>query len=123
MAKTYDARRGSVEQWLVTITRNRAIDRLRSRSVRDRSEAGLFVECSSAVDPESSAAASQTRTHLLQALQALPFEQRRAIELAYFSGLTMTEIAERLGHPVGSVKTRIRMGLMRLRLLLAAVAS
>lgn len=121
-AASYDARRGSVDAWLVSIARSRAIDRLRSRSIRDRSEIALSVECSSTVDPESSAAASQTKMHLRQALHAIPFEQRRAIELAYFSGLTMTEIAEQLGHPIGSVKTRIRMGLMKLRRLLAAVA-
>jgi RNA polymerase sigma-70 factor (ECF subfamily) len=121
-AASYDARRGSVDAWLVSIARSRAIDRLRSRATRDRSEIALSVECSSSVNPESSAAASQTKSHLLQALHAIPFEQRRAIELAYFSGLTMTEIAEQLGRPIGSVKTRIRMGLMKLRRLLAAVA-
>jgi len=120
-ANTYDPRRGAVDGWLVSIARSRAIDRLRSRAARDRSETGLSIECSSCVDPESTVAASETRNHLRQALHALPFEQRRAIELAYFSELTMTEIAQRLGHPIGSVKTRIRMGLMKLRRLLAAV--
>ena len=121
-AESYDPQRGSVDAWLVSMARSRAIDRLRSRATRDRSETALSIECSRSVDPESSAAASQTRTHLLQALHALPPQQRRAIELAYFSGLTMTEIAGQLGHPIGSVKTRIRMGLIKLRRLLAAVA-
>jgi len=118
-AETYDPQRGSVDAWLVSIARSRAIDRLRARAARDRSETALSIECSSGIDPESNAAASQTRTHLLQALHALPVQQRRAIELAYFSGLTMTEIAGQLGHPIGSVKTRIRMGLIKLRRLLA----
>jgi len=121
-AESYDPQRGAVDAWLVSIARSRAIDRLRSRATRHRSETALSIECSSSADPESSAAASQTRSHLLQALHALPAQQRHAIELAYFSGLTMTEIAEQLGHPIGSVKTRIRMGLMKLRRLLAAVA-
>ena len=121
-AESYDPQRGSVDAWLVSIARSRAIDRLRTRATRDRSETALSVECSSGINPENSAAAAQTRTQLQHALHALPPQQQRAIELAYFSGLTMTEIAEQLGHPIGSVKTRIRMGLIKLRRLLAVTA-
>ena len=121
-AGMYDTRRGSVSSWLIRIARNRAIDLLRSRSARDRSEATLFLECSGAPHSQNGRAASQTLSHLYQALEALPAQQRRAIELAYFSGLTMETIAEKLGEPLGTVKTRIRMALMKLRRMFAAAA-
>jgi RNA polymerase sigma factor (sigma-70 family) len=121
-AESYSPQRGSVHAWLIRMARSIAIDRLRSRSTRDRSEVALSIGYNNAVDPGGGVAILETRRYLHEAIQALPFEQRRAIELAYFSGLTASEIAGRLGHPLGSVKSRIRLGLMRLRLLLSAVA-
>lgn len=121
-AATYNVRRGGVGCWLFSMARTRAIDLLRSRAARLRSEAGLYLECSSAINPEKRAVASQTRRHIHQAVHALPALQRRAIELAYFSGLPMSAIAEQLGAPVGTIKTRVRTGLLKLRRSLASVA-
>jgi RNA polymerase sigma factor (sigma-70 family) len=121
IAGTFDARRGRVGAWLVTIARNRAIDRVRARMTRSRSETALLFQCSSGEDPDAEIDASQTRLRLGRALQALPFEQRQVIELAYFSELSTTEVAVKLGRPLGTVKTRLRQGLIKLRRLFAAL--
>ncbi len=121
-APRYDRQRGDVAAWLVTIAHNCAIDMLRSSAGRHRFEEALCSDYRSSVDYETAVTAFEAKGHIRQALQALPFEQRRTIELVYFSGFTMAEIAERLGQPIGSVKSRVRMGLSKLRLLLAAVA-
>jgi RNA polymerase sigma-70 factor, ECF subfamily len=76
--------------WLLNIAHSRAVDRLRSRVSKQRSEVSLSFECSSATDPEADASDSEKKRHVRQALQALPFEQRRAIELAYFEKYSMT---------------------------------
>jgi len=123
MAETYDPQRAGVLTWMLNIARSRAIDRLRSRARQQRSYEGLYFECSSASDPESYIACRETREHLDQALQALPLEQRRAIELAYFRGYSLTEVASLLGHPLGTVKSRIRYGLIRMRRLMATAES
>jgi len=120
-AAAYDAGRGKVSAWLSVMARHRAINRLRSRSREGRSKAALLVDCTSLGSPEGIAAAIETRKYILIALKTLPPEQRRAIELAYFHDLTTVEVANQLGHPLGSVKTRIRLGLMKLRRVLAAV--
>jgi RNA polymerase sigma factor (sigma-70 family) len=122
-AQSYDLQRGGVLSWMLSIARSRAIDRLRSRARQQRSCEGLYFECSSASDPEAYTTDCETRSQLLQALQALPQEQKRAIELAYFSGCSMTEVASRLGQPVGTVKSRIRYGLIRMRRLMATAES
>ncbi len=121
-ASRYDRKRGDVAAWLVTIAHNCAIDMLRSRAGRHRFEEALCSDRGSSVDYESAVTAFETRGHIRRALQALPVEQRRSIELVYFSGFTMAETAQRLGQPLGSVKSRVRMGLSKLRVLLAAVA-
>ncbi len=119
-ASTYDPKRGCVSVWLMRLARSRAIDRLRSRSDRThRSEIALSVECSSGENPETSAALAETRRHIRGALRTLPCEQRRAIELAYFHGYSNVEVAEQLGHPLGTVKTWLRTGMIKLRRLLA----
>lgn len=118
-ASTFDAQRGSVSAWLVSMSRSRAVDRLRKRATRAKYEAAASLVVRPAIDGEHKFAEAQTREHLLEALEALPTEQRRVIELAYFAGLPATEIAERLGTPVGTVKTRVRMGLMKLRRIFA----
>jgi RNA polymerase sigma factor (sigma-70 family) len=123
VAESYDPQRGGVLTWMLSIARNRSIDRLRSRARRQRSYEGLYFECSSASDAESYFASSETRERLGQALQALPLEQRRVIELAYFRGYSMTEVASLLGHPLGTVKSRIRYGLIRMRRLMATAES
>ncbi len=123
MARDYNPERGGVLAWLLSIARSRAIDRLRSRARQQRSYDALCFECSGAIGLEEYAACYETKGRVQQALQALPFDQRQAIELAYFSGYSMTEIAACLKIPLGTVKSRVRYGLMRLRLLLAAAES
>jgi len=116
-AGAYDARRGSVVTWLLTITRNAAIDALRVRrplatAPDELVEMPLFA---SARDPADTAAARADVGPLHDALLALPEEQRRAVVYAGVWGLTAQEIAEREGIPLGTAKTRIRTGLRRLR--------
>lgn len=116
-AKSYDQARGSPEAWITTITRSRAIDKLRSRRRRDESAGSPQV--SSPLDGvrkvESGAAESEARLAVHGALAQLPEAQRVVLELAYFDGFTQSEIAARLGEPLGTVKTRLRAGLERLR--------
>jgi len=117
-APAYDPARGTPEAWMITRARTRAIDRV--RAVRRRGE--TFVP---PVDESLAAAPAETggdaaeraedRGVIRSALQTLSPPQREAIELAYYAGLTQTEIAERLKQPLGTVKTRIRLGLERLR--------
>jgi len=118
-AAVYSSQRGSVVAWLLTLARSRAIDRLRSRATRqkreepiDESPQGFHTTDSS---PEQSASATQTRQRIQQALDRLPPDQREAVELAYFSGMSHSELAGHLSQPLGTVKTRIRMGMMKLR--------
>jgi RNA polymerase sigma-70 factor (ECF subfamily) len=121
-ASGYDPARGSVTAWLITMARSRSIDKLRSRATRAGLEEPLVaasVEFSSgAADPEKHTLISQQRGRILSALQTLTAEQRQALELAYFSGLSHSELASRLGQPLGTVKTRIRLGMMKMRELL-----
>jgi RNA polymerase sigma-70 factor (ECF subfamily) len=113
-AGRFDALRGSPEAWLCTIARTRALDRLRRRAARrEEPEA----EDAGHVD----APRSEETLAVRKALGTLPPEQRRALELAYFEGLSQTEIATRLGAPLGTVKTRMRTGMLRLRELLAPI--
>jgi RNA polymerase sigma-70 factor, ECF subfamily len=120
-AGRYDASRGTVAAWLLNMTRTRAIDRLRARRARpDSSAARAAEELSPAltapyVDPGDALGVARDAERVRAALQQLPLLQRLAIELAYFEGLTQTEIAERLEQPLGTVKTRIRLGLSKLR--------
>jgi RNA polymerase sigma-70 factor (ECF subfamily) len=108
-AERFDAARGTPAAWIGTITRTRALDRLRRRAARRE-------EPSEAAPAAASAApAAEDALAVRAALAALPNDQRREIELAYYEGLTQSEIAQRLGEPLGTVKTRIRSGMMRLR--------
>ncbi len=121
VAARYDVHRCNVSAWLLTIARNRAIDRLRARiSQEQRTEQALCEMCASPSVQSSSAAYYGNRNDVRQALQAISAEQRRVIELAYFDGYSTAEIAVRLGHPQGTVKTHIRTGLIALRRLVAA---
>lgn len=114
----YDARRGTPSAWLLSITRSRALDRLRQevpRRTRETSlDAALPLPALTAGPEEDSVAAERQR--LVQAaLAQLTPAQRDVLELAYYAGLSHTEIAARLGQPLGTIKTRIRTGLMLLR--------
>jgi RNA polymerase sigma-70 factor (ECF subfamily) len=120
-ARRYDPARGTVAAWLLTMARTRAIDRLRARRARPDTSApasddGTWLDVSApVVDPGDALAASRDAARVRAALEALPLLQRLAIELAYFEGLTQSQIAERLEEPLGTVKTRIRLGLLKLR--------
>ena len=124
-AGSYSSDRGSVSSWLVMLARSRAIDKVRSRGSRLKHEEPLepgwsgewasTVADGAAVNPEQSAVARQQRERIQRALSKLNDEQRKALELAFFGGYTHSELAERLGEPLGTVKTRIRMGMKKLR--------
>lgn len=117
-AATYDSSRGPVLAWLLVATRSRAIDRLRSRrpSVRAGSRGqNAALDPASGEDVEADAASREWEARCREAIGQLPQDQRRALELAYFEGLTHQEIAEATSSPLGTVKTRVRLGLMKLR--------
>ena len=120
-AAQYDASRGTVAAWLLVMARTRAIDRFRARRVRPEGRVhdddGLTLQQLPATAPDvaSELLAVERGQRVRQALEALPFLQRVAIELAYFEGLSQREIAERLEQPLGTVKTRMRLGLLKLR--------
>lgn len=117
-ASRYDASRGSVLGWLLTLTRSRAIDRLRGRRARPEpsgNEAVLNDIPDPAAPADAQAASAVQATQIRAALDGLTVLQRVAIELAFYEGLTHAEIAERLELPLGTVKTRIRQGLLKLR--------
>lgn len=117
-AAAYDPARGNPEAWIVTRARSRAIDRVRARRRRNETFVAPVSEAiDSGTDPASGDVGERihdVRT-VRSALDRLPEAQRQVIELAYCAGLTQTEIAERVKQPLGTVKTRIRLGLMRLR--------
>jgi RNA polymerase sigma-70 factor, ECF subfamily len=120
-AATYDPKRGSPLAWLTTIARTRAIDRLRSgRFAVERHETldAAEGEVSKIGDPELIMAAAERRKLVRSAIESLAPEQRQVIELAYYSGLSHTEIAAKTGQPLGTVKTRARLGIMKLSELL-----
>ena len=124
-ASGYDTSRGSVTAWMVTLARSRAIDRVRSRASRARKETALpetYDAPSVGNSPEQQTEETQRRHQVMTALATLPADQRQAVELAFYSGLTHSELAERLGQPLGTVKTRIRAGMSRLRELLAGIS-
>lgn len=125
-ADRFDASRGSLRAWLATIARSRALDHVRSRDRRrgahersaNQDAAGLAVEMATVEATDHRAHVAQVRDVLEKALSNLNPDQRRAIELAYFSGLSQSEIASRLGEPLGTIKTRIRDGMAKLQDLL-----
>ena len=123
-AASFDPSRGSALAWLLVIVRSRAMDHLRRRSRqvrREQSLAGALESEGAAVAPDEGDVDAALRTRIRRALADLPAEQREPIELAYFGGLSQSEIAERLGQPLGTIKTRIRLGMTKLRAALGAV--
>jgi RNA polymerase sigma-70 factor, ECF subfamily len=110
--EVFDASRGSLPGWLAVITRNRAIDSLRKR--RPETDITEVVVC---INPDLASRAESTRAleKIRGALGGMPAPQRSALEMAFFDGLTHTEIAAKTGEPLGTIKTRIRGGLMILR--------
>jgi RNA polymerase sigma-70 factor (ECF subfamily) len=116
-ARAYSEQRGSVLAWLILMTRTSAIDRLRAGK-RHRAVASVEL-CgdteSTAISPEDEVVSNQRITRIRAAMRRLPEEQREVIQLAFFRGLTHSELAEHLGVPLGTIKTRIRTGLLRMR--------
>jgi RNA polymerase sigma-70 factor, ECF subfamily len=118
--RQFDVERGPFVAWLIGVSRNRAIDERRCQNRRLRLEAPSFaeqdlLEDTGSVDPSLAGIISEERAAVRAALGTLPMEQRLALELAYFQGLTQQEIANTLGHPLGTVKTRIRLGMQKVR--------
>ena len=119
-AADFDEGRGRPFTWLVTLARSRAIDRLRVLAARQRlSDSAALEVTAEASDAVADTLHAEQREIIARALASLPAEQRRALKLAYFEGLTQSEIAARLGSPLGTVKTRMRAGMTTLRELLA----
>ena len=117
-AVRYDPGRGTVAAWLLMQTRSRAIDKLRSRRARPEgaeAEGALEQQRDPAAGADVEVVRLEQADAVRRALDGLPHPQRAALELAYYEGLTHVEIAERLEEPLGTVKTRIRQGLLRLR--------
>ncbi len=118
---SYVAQRGRFATWLISVSRNRAVDEIRSRNRRYRHEAASPEQQERELpspegdDPALTAEMADQRRLVLAALAELPEEQQRVITLAYFGGLTQQEIAQRLAQPLGTVKTRIRLGMQKLR--------
>jgi RNA polymerase sigma-70 factor (ECF subfamily) len=124
-ANRYAPERGSVQTWLLTIARTRALDRLRAaRRLREDSiddtvsaagDAAAPPVVVSASDPSLDVEHAERRRLVVAALAELPHVQREALELGYFGGLSQSEIAERTGQPLGTIKTRMRLALLKLR--------
>ena len=110
--QAFDADRGRLAPWLAVIARNRAIDHLRKRPMEDNIDE---LPISTGVDLEGDAARKLAVEKVRGVLMQLPQEQRKALEMAFFEGMTHTEIAGKTGEPLGTVKTRIRTGLLALR--------
>ena len=118
-AGDFDNARGKPFTWLVTLARSRAIDRIRQLGARQRLAEASAHDASEAVsDAVADTLHSEQREIVARALAALPEDQRRTLNLAYFDGLTQSEIAEQLNTPLGTVKTRMRSGMIKLRELL-----
>lgn len=120
-ASRYDASRGSVTTWLCSIARSRALDMLRAarrhpeRATSVTGDDDTDTIAATNVSPLGSVEQSEQRALVRSALDELPAEQRETIELAYFGGLSQSEIAERTGQPLGTIKTRVRLALMKLK--------
>ena len=117
-AASFDEQRGKPLGLFIMLTRSRAIDRLRSRKTRSRLTEAAGKDESQSVPtttPAEDAVATESQRAVCEALNVLPSDQRTPIEMAYFGGLTQFEIAQQLRQPLGTVKTRIRAGMTRLR--------
>jgi RNA polymerase sigma-70 factor (ECF subfamily) len=110
--QAFDADRGRLAPWLAVIARNRAIDMLRKRPVEDDISE---IPISTGINLEDEASRRLAVEKIRAVLGQLPLDQRKAMEMAFFEGMTHTEIADKTGEPLGTVKTRIRTGLLALR--------
>ncbi|MDB4914754.1 MAG: polymerase sigma factor, sigma-70 family [Gemmatimonadetes bacterium] len=119
-AERFQTARGSVQTWLLTIARSRALDKVRALTrLREEPMDGvagdMVVQLAAEGDPAMDAEAEERRTIVLAAMRDIPVEQREALELGYFGGLSQSEIAERTGLPLGTIKTRMRLAMLKLR--------
>jgi RNA polymerase sigma-70 factor, ECF subfamily len=122
-ARRYETSRGSLEAWLAVIARSRAFDRTRMTQRRERrivpledQPGGVLLEArDEGVSAADVAEASDASRRVAAALATLPAAQREAVELAFYDGLSHSEVAEKLGEPLGTVKTRIRLAMLKLR--------
>ncbi|NNB86658.1 sigma-70 family RNA polymerase sigma factor [Corallococcus exiguus] len=125
-AREFDPARGGLETWVTTIARTRAIDRLRSLGTVSRMVEGVAQQpppvSATPPSPDDSAAAAQDQARVRAAMAQLPPEQREVVLLGYFDGLSQSEIAKKTGQPLGTVKTRARLALEKLAVLLDAPA-
>ncbi len=124
-ASTYDSTKGNVMAWLLNMTRSRAIDAVRARRRHANTEPLDAAACairSDEPDPSDVSICAEQRRLVRSALMTLSEQQRHAIELAFYKGLTHAQIAAQLGQPLGTVKTRIRDGMMKLRQALTPLA-
>jgi RNA polymerase sigma-70 factor (ECF subfamily) len=123
-AASYQPRLGRLSTWLLGIARNLAVDELRRRGARpqkaegDTEEQMASLAAPESLDPAEQTSLAATRDEIRHALDALPPAQRQVMDLAYYGGLTQSEIAAQLGEPLGTVKTRMRLGTQKLRELL-----
>ena len=125
-ASGYDAQRGKLLSWLLTIAHHRAIDELRRRRSQpetDGFQEQLAMSEEREADPSASLAHVEERAEVQQALAQLPQAQRKPIEMAYYGGMTQVEIALALSEPLGTIKTRMRLGMQKLRVLLASYSA
>jgi RNA polymerase sigma-70 factor (ECF subfamily) len=126
---SFQSARGSLITWLLSITHNLSIDEVRRRKRRpqkadaEEPETILAALPDEGLDVEEEVWLSSLRVSIQEALRQLPDAQREAIELAYFQGLTQREIADTLGEPLGTIKTRMRLGMLKLREQLGPVVS
>jgi RNA polymerase sigma-70 factor, ECF subfamily len=120
-AQRYDPGRSSVSTWLVLITRSRAIDRLRSRAVRERTRsaaghlAAVSAEAHTSPEALQNVFIQQRHERVLREMATLPAEQRQVLEMAFYQGLSQSEIAAKAGLPLGTVKTRTLLAMRKLR--------
>jgi RNA polymerase sigma-70 factor, ECF subfamily len=123
-ASQFDVSRGQVRAWIFNIARSRALDRLKAVNRRREDDLDSVGANVLATDPdaENRLDEAQRATTLTSALDGLPAAQRVAVEMAYYGGLSQAEIAESIGEPLGTVKTRIRLGMQKLRETLKPVA-
>jgi RNA polymerase sigma-70 factor (ECF subfamily) len=127
-AEAYDARRGAADGWIMMIARSRARDRLRARMRAERRQTDLAAAMAAepgarAHDPEAALLTAEHHGRMREALASLTPAQRRVLELAYFDGLTQVAIAQRHGETLGTIKSRARAGLLRLRAAMGTEAS
>lgn len=122
-AERFDGAQGSLQNWLFTIARTRAIDRVRARVARKRTTAEDPSEVTAVCRPDETAELVERRRLVRTAMEGLPADQRTALALAYYEGLSHAQIAERLQEPLGTVKTRIRQAMIALRRALGPLLS